>query len=149
MFFRRAMNPKKTVDEIFYPESRPPWYNSCHHHFEIVNDVTGQVANLGLIMKAYISDAQNLWTLGQYDDIQYVAYLACICNHFTRKCESVMQDYGPDGLSSRYLKLKNSVNYHYDNTPRGMQDAAVSRTTEELGEIQDPKSSQKHIPGVA
>ena len=147
MFFRHAMNPKRAVSEIFYPESRPPWYNHCHRHFEIVNDVTGEVAHLGLLMKSYISDAQHLWTLGQYDDIQYSAYLACICNAFAEKCESVMETYGPNELISRYLKMKNSVKYHFEKMPR--ETHIYPQTTEELGEIQDQMSSQKHIPGVA
>ena len=157
MFFRHVMNPKRTVSEIFYPESSPPWYNPSHHPFEIVNDVTGEVGHLGILMKSYISDAQDLWTSGRYDEIQYSAYLACICNTFAKKCESVMETYGPNQLISRYLKMKDKVQYHFGEMSRERYiypQTTDDQTTddEKLGEIQEEDqmlSPQKHIPGVA
>ena len=154
MFFRQAMNPKRSVSEIFYPESSPPWYNPIHRPFEIVNDITGDVGLLGLTMQSYISDAQDLWTSRRYDGIQYCAYLACICNAFAMKCESVMDSHGPNELISRYRKMKDKVQYHFDDIYSQTTDHQTTQTTddEKLGEIQKEDqmlSSQTHIPGVA
>ena len=152
MFFRQAMNPKRSVSEIFYPESSPPWYNPIHRPFEIGNEITGDVGLLGLTMQSYMSDAQDMWTSRRYDEMQYLAYLACICNAFGRKCESVMDSHGSNELISRYRKMKAKLQYHFDDIYSYPTDKTTQTDDEKLGEIQKEDqmlSSQTHIPGAA